>query len=107
MAETDIAKDLEARIAELQNQMESITKTLADQGLDVLGDVQHGAKKAVKTIKRKAEDVADEAQDEFHAVTQVAKENPAVTATIIAGVALAGLAVGIVLGGNGGSSRRW
>lgn len=100
MADSDISADLEKRIAELQAELKNISRTLTDGGYDIYDDAKVEARKAASVARRKASEFADEAQAEVTAVARTARENPAITSVLLTGVALAGFAIGLVVGAS-------
>jgi len=86
--------DLEAQVAQLQNDLKSITQTLQRMGEDKVGEVQGLAKRRAVALKDKGEEMIESAQDEFNAfekqIKDTIREKPL---TAVAGA----LALGFIL----------
>ena len=86
--------DLEAQVAQLQNDLKSITQTLQRMGEDKVGEVQGLAKRRAAALKDKGEEMIESAQDEFNAfekqIKDTIREKPL---TAVAGA----LALGFIL----------
>jgi ElaB/YqjD/DUF883 family membrane-anchored ribosome-binding protein len=84
-------KDLENQIAALRKQLSTISKSLSEQGYDLL-DNGNSAYRAVKQGSQKAARFVGE---EAHVVAGKARENPLATVAIISAVAGIGLLAGL------------
>ena len=88
------ADDLEAQVAQLQNDLKSITQTLGRMGGSKVDEVKGMAKSRAAEIKGKGEEMLETAQDEFNAfekqIKDTIREKPL---TAVAGA----IAVGFIL----------
>jgi ElaB/YqjD/DUF883 family membrane-anchored ribosome-binding protein len=86
--------DLEAQVAQLQNDLKSITHTLQRMGEGKVGEVQGMAKRRAAELRDKGEEMIESAQDEFNAfekqIKDTIREKPL---TAVAGA----LALGFIL----------
>jgi hypothetical protein len=102
----DVEHALEARVAELSQQIETITSTLADRGVDLFNDTRDRTGHAVADARRSRS--VEHMKHEAATVAEAAKEAPIATTTTLATVALFGMAVGYLLGTSSGThSSRW
>lgn len=66
--------DLEAQVAQLQNDIKSIAQTLTRMGEGKVGEVRSMAARRAAEIKGKGEELVETAQDEFGAFEQQIKD---------------------------------
>lgn len=83
----DMRKAANRQIAELQDQIQSLRASLANQGSDLYDVADERAHAALKQVRRHA----------AHA-TEVARENPGTTATVLSVTALVCLGLGYLAG---------
>lgn len=105
MADTvdDIRANLEKQIADLRKEMTKISKSVAARASDAMDD----AEDAFDEARSRASRAAGRVRHQAHVATDLARENPGTTATVITTAALLGLAAGLVLSGVfDGNSRR-
>ena len=89
--------DLEAQIAQLQNDIKSITQTLQHMGEDKVGEVRGMAKRRAADLRGKGEEMLESAQDEFNAfeaqIKDTIREKPL---TAVAGALALGFIIAVV-----------
>ena len=66
--------DLEAQVAQLQNDLKAITHTLGRMGETTVGEVRSTAKARAAEIRGKGEELIESAQDEFGALEKQVKD---------------------------------
>jgi hypothetical protein len=98
----ELADDLGERVSALQAEIRRLAEVLTDNGLELADR----AEEAGEAIRGRAVRLADDARSEVAAVARTARDNPAVTGSILALVALGGFAVGFVVGANSEPPRR-
>src|SRR5690349_18028460 len=105
----DVEHALEARVAELSHQIETITSTLADRGVDLFNDTRDRTGHAVADARRTTSRSVEHMKHEAATMAEAAREAPIATTTTLATVALFGLAVGYLLGtsSTNGHAHRW
>jgi ElaB/YqjD/DUF883 family membrane-anchored ribosome-binding protein len=84
-------KDLENQIAALRKQLSTISKSLSDQGYDLLDN----GSSAYETVKKSSQKAARFVGEEAQMVTGKARENPIAAVAIISAVAGIGLLAGL------------
>jgi len=104
----DVQAALEARVSELSGQIDSITSTLADRGVDLIDEARARGREAMDEAEHAAHRSVARMQHEASTVAEAAREAPIMTATGIATVALFGMAAGYLLAvAAGDRGRRW
>jgi ElaB/YqjD/DUF883 family membrane-anchored ribosome-binding protein len=102
MAETPIAddarKELEKQIADLKKQVASLSKSLSARGEQIYDDLRETAEDGYETVAGRARSAARQVRDQAQAVSEVVRENPGTTATVLSSVGLAGFLIGILVG---------
>lgn len=91
----DVRANLEKQIADLKKEMGKISKSLTARASDAIDD----AEDAFDDAKGRAGQVARHVRHQAHVASDLARENPGTTVTVLSTVALLGLATGLVLGG--------
>ena len=91
------ADDLEAQVAQLQNDIKSIAQTLTRMGETKVDEVRGLAKSRASEIKGKGEELVSSAQDEFNAfekqIKDTIREKPL---TAVAGALALGFLVAVI-----------
>jgi len=89
--------DIETQVTQLQNDLKSITQTLARMGEDKVDEVRGAAKSRAKEIRAKGEEVIENAQDEFSAfekqIKDTIREKPL---TAVAGAMALGFLIAVI-----------
>lgn len=100
MAQHSLAHDaretVEAQIAELRDQLHSISRSLHDRGFDI-EHLRDEARDVVSGAAKNARRAAHFAQDEVKAVAKVARKNPAGASTALTLAAAIGFGIGYAL----------
>lgn len=65
---------LEAQVSQLQNDLKSITQTLARMGENKVDDVRINAQRGARTLADKGQAALDSAQDEFEVIEKQVKD---------------------------------
>lgn len=102
----DLREDFENQIAALRKQVEGIRDSLADRGFELLDDAEEMAGNMAEQAGGAARRAAKHVQHEVSAVAEVARDNPAVTTTVLATVGLVGMAIGYILGSTAQETSR-
>ncbi len=89
--------DLEAQVAQLQSDIQSITQTLQAMGESKVGEVRGMAKRRAADLRGKGEEMLESAQDEFSAfekqIKDTIREKPL---TAVAGAVALGFILAVV-----------
>ena len=89
--------DLEAQVAQLQNDIKSIAQTLTHMGEGKVGEVRSMAARRAAEIKGKGEELVESAQDEFSAferqIKDTIREKPL---TAVAGALALGFLIAVI-----------
>ncbi|ASY56559.1 hypothetical protein [Sinorhizobium sp. CCBAU 05631] len=104
----DTQEALEKQIATLRNEVTEINKMLAKRTVGVLHEARERASDLYDDASKAAAGAAKQVGAQLQAVSEVARENPGTTATVLGGVGiisfLLGVAVGLTLADT---RRRW
>jgi ElaB/YqjD/DUF883 family membrane-anchored ribosome-binding protein len=84
----DAEKTFEDQIAELKNELASVTKKLSRQGNDLYEDVRDNASETYDALRKHGRRAAREVKHQAHLATDTARENPLAAAAVVAGVGL-------------------
>jgi ElaB/YqjD/DUF883 family membrane-anchored ribosome-binding protein len=101
-------RSLEHQIDELREQVARVARYAASHGAD-FDDIRSGAAGAASGIVHSAQDAATRVRREATDVAKAAQEHPVTAATLFAGVAAAGFALGFLVAVNAihERDRRW
>lgn len=104
MADTsdDIRASLEKQIGDLKKDIAKMSKSLSARA----SDAYESAEDAFSDVKGQATQVGTQLRRQASVAADVARENPATTATVLTTVGVLGLAAGLLLGGAFSSSSR-
>lgn len=100
-AET-IRAELEKQIAELKNDIGTVTKRLASRASGAMDD----AEDMYEDGRARAAGMARQVRHQAHAVTDAARENPGTAATVATSIGLLGFVAGLVIGAMISTSPR-
>ncbi|HWD12475.1 hypothetical protein P8H26_10235 [Pseudochrobactrum sp. sp1633] len=84
----DAEKTLEEQIAELKNELASVTKKLSDQGSALYDDARENAAETYESLRKHGRVAAREVRHQAQVMTETARENPLAAAAVVAGIGL-------------------
>jgi ElaB/YqjD/DUF883 family membrane-anchored ribosome-binding protein len=94
----DLRKELEKQIADLREEVTSLSATLAERGQEFYERVSEGAGEVYEGASRRARSAARQARNQAYAVSEVIKENPGTAATVLSSAGIIGFLLGLAVG---------
>lgn len=107
----DLRKEMEKQIAELKKEVTKLGKSLSSRTSEMYEDLRDDAGEAYDAASRRASGAARQMRHQAQAVSEAIRENPGTAATVLSSAGLVGFLIGVAVGhmlaGSGGQTRRW
>jgi ElaB/YqjD/DUF883 family membrane-anchored ribosome-binding protein len=102
----DLRKDLEKQIADLRDEVSSLSKTLSERGQEFYDSLSEGAGEVYEGASRRARGAARQARNQAYAVSEAIRENPGTAATVLSSAGILGFLIGLAVGQAMSSSQQ-
>ncbi len=93
-------------MAELRKEVAAISRALSKRGSAAFEEARDRAEGAYDDASGRARAAARHVQEQAHAVTEAARENPGTAATLLTAVGVLGFLLGFVAGHSASDDRR-
>lgn len=98
---------LEAQLAELRQEIDSISKGLKARGIDLAEQLGETTDDFASTARRNAQSVVRQVQHEASVVADAVREHPVSTSAAISAIVALGFAVGYMLAATADEKKRF